>query len=431
MTRYGIIAAIAVAVVLVVAGGTAGFFLGHSGGSASSGGTTERKPLYWTDPMIPNYRSDKPGKSPMGMDLVPVYAEGEGGGASSDVTISPSVVNALGVRTADVKKGPFARRIEAVGYVAYDEDLVVSINTRAEGWIEKLNVKAEGDPVREGEPLYELFSPKLATAEQEHLTALASGMSSLIAASRERLRALGFAPQQIRDLERKRKTSDRAARYAEQNGVVTNLGVREGAYVMPATQVMKIADLSAVWIMVEIDESDAAALQNGQAATAAFDAFPGETRKGTVDYIYPDIEPATRTVKVRLRFDNRDGRLRPNMYAHVAISGATRTAVYIPSSALIRTGQSERVVIALGEGRFDVCPVVAGFESGSNVEILKGLRVGERVVVSSQFMIDSEANPDAAALRIGGGKPGCKTGATTQMPGMKMPAPSDAKRGRS
>lgn len=415
-------------VVALAAAGATGFFLGHSGGSSSGGEQSERKPLYWTDPMIPNYRSDKPGKSPMGMDLVPVYAEGGNGAPSSNVQISSAVVNALGVRTAEVKEGPLARRIEAVGYVAYDEDLVASINTRAEGWIEKLNVKAEGDAVRAGEPLYGLFSPKLATAEQEHLTALASGMPSLIAASRERLRALGFVPQQIRDLERKRKTSNRVARYAEQNGVVTALGVREGAYVMPATQVMKIADLSAVWVLVEIDESDAAALHNGQTATAAFDAFPGETRQGTIDYIYPDIDLATRTVKVRLRFGNADGRLRPNMYAHVTIAGAARTAVYIPSSALIRTGRSERVAVALGDGRFDICPVVAGFETGPDVKILKGLSVGQRVVVSSQFLIDSEANLDAAALRIGGGKPGCNANAKKQMPGMKMPAPP--KRGR-
>lgn len=411
MTGYRIFAVVAVVAALAAAG-AGGFLLGHSGGASSGGGgQSGRTPLYWTDPMIPNYRSDKPGKSPMGMDLVPVYAENGGGASSSDVQISPAVVNELGVRTAAVKVGPLARRNEAVGYVAYDEDLVASINTRADGWIEKLNVKAEGDPVRAGQLLYEMFSPKLATAEREHLTALASGMPSLIAASRERLHALGFAPQQIRDLERKRKTSDRVARYAEQNGVVTALGVREGAYAMPATQIMKIADLSTVWVLVEIDESSAAALQNGQTASAEFDAFPGQTRTGTIDYIYPDIEAATRTAKVRIRFDNADGRLRPNMYAHVTIAGTPRSALYIPSSALIRTGRSERVAVALGGGRFDICPVVAGFETGTDVEILKGLRAGQLVVVSSQFLIDSEANLDAAALRIGRGKPACDAAA--------------------
>ena len=405
----------------LLAAGVGGYFLGHRGGtSETQTASSTRKPLYWVSSMNPSYRSSKPGKDSMGMDLVPVYADSGSGAAASDVNISPTVVQQLGVQTAAVKEGPLTRRVEAVGYVGYDEDLVTSINTRADGWIETLNVKAEGNAVKKGELLYELFSPKLATAEQEYLTALASKMPSLAGASRERLQALGFTPGQIHALGKSRKASDRVARYAEQPGVVTNLGVREGAYVMPATQVMKIADLSTVWVLVEVDESDAAALKDGQTATAQFDAFPGETRTGTIDYIYPDIDPATRTVKVRLRFANADGRLRPNMYAHVTISAAPQSVVYIPGSALIRTGQSERVALALGQGRFDICPVVAGFETGSNVEILKGLHAGQQVVVSSQFLIDSEANLDAAALRINGGKPACHSEANAARP-MKMP----------
>lgn len=408
--------------VAVLAAGTGGYLLGHHGtpadGQATSGA---RKPLYWTSSMDPSYRSSKPGKDPMGMDLVPVYANGNAG-VASDVTISPTVVQQLGVQTAAVMEGPLTRHVEAVGYVGYDEDLVTSINTRADGWIEKLHVKAEGDAVKKGDLLYELFSPKLATAEQEYLTALSSNMPSLIGASRERLRALGFTPGQIHDLAKRRKTSDRVARYAEQSGVVTNLGIREGAYVMPATQVMKIAELSTVWVLVEVDESDVAALKTGQSVAARFDAFPGETWKGVIDYIYPDIVSATRTVKVRLRFANTDGRLQPNMYAHVAIDSAPQNAVYIPASALIRTGQSERVALALGEGRFDICPVVAGFETGSNVEILKGLHAGQQVVVSSQFLIDSEANLDAEALRINGGKPACHAGSNAPTPMKTMPS---------
>jgi len=413
----------AVAGAALLAAGVGGYFLGDHGGSAETQTVgSAHKPLYWVSSMNPSYRSSKPGKDPMGMDLVPVYAENDSGAAASDVKISPAVVQQLGVQTAAVKQGPLAWHIEAVGYVGYDEDLVTSINTRADGWIEKLNVKAEGDAVRKGALLYELFSPKLATAEQEYLTALSSDMPSLIGASRERLRALGFTPAQIRDLGRRRKTSDRVARYAEQSGVVTSLGVREGAYVMPATQVMKIADLSTVWVLAEVDESDAAALKIGQSVTARFDAFPGETRKGVIDYIYPDIVSATRTVKLRLRFVNADGRLRPNMYAHVAIDSAPQTAVYIPASALIRTGQSERVALALGQGRFDICPVVAGFETGGNVEILKGLGAGQRVVVSSLFLIDSEASIDEAALHISGGKPACHAPSHASTPmDMKMP----------
>ncbi|MDE2352294.1 MAG: efflux RND transporter periplasmic adaptor subunit [Alphaproteobacteria bacterium] len=409
----------AVAGAALLAAGAGGYFLGHRGGSAETQtASSAPTPLYWVSSMDPSYRRDKPGKDSMGMDLVPVYASA--GAAASDVTISPAVVQQLSVQTAAVREGPLARRIEAVGYVGYDEDLVTSINTRADGWIEKLHVKAEGDAVRKGELLYELFSPKLATAEQEYLTALASNMPSLIGASRERLLALGFAPDQIRELARRRKTSDRVARYAEQSGVVASLGVREGAYVMPATQVMKIAELSSVWVLVEVDESDTAALKTGQSVTARFEAFPGEVWTGTIDYIYPDLVSATRTVKLRLRFANTDYRLQPNMYAHVTIDSAPQNAVYIPASALIRTGQSERVALALGQGRFDICPVVAGFQTGGDVEILKGLRVGQRVVVSSQFLIDSEANVDEASLRISGGKPACRASSQAPAP-MNMP----------
>jgi Cu(I)/Ag(I) efflux system membrane fusion protein len=329
-----------------------------------------------------------------------------------------------------VRQGSLSGGIEAVGYVGYDEDTVTSINTRADGWIEKLAVKSAGDTVRAGQMLYELFSPKLATAEREYLTALASGSRSLIAASRERMRSLGFTAAQIAQLTHTRKIGDRVARYAETAGVVMDLGVREGAYVMPATQVMKLADLRTVWVLVEVDPANAAQIQKGQTADVTFDAFPGQHWHGTVDYIYPDVSAMTRTVKVRVRLPNPDLRLQPNMYAHVSLQTAPQQdVVTIPALALIQTGHSERVVVALGNGRFDVCPVQAGTTSGDRVEILKGLRAGQKVVTSAQFMIDSEANVDAAALRLGSGKPGCTgkpasadAGKAAGMPGMEMPA---------
>jgi Cu(I)/Ag(I) efflux system membrane fusion protein len=171
---------------------------------------------------------------------------------------------------------------------------------------------------------------------------------------------------------------------------------------------MKLADLRTVWVLLEIDESAAALLHTGQKADAVFDAFPGQHWQGVVDHVYPDISSTTRTVKARVRFDNPDLRLQPNMYAHVSLQAAPKgDGLYIPELALIRTGTSQRVIVALGEGRFDVCPVQAGLSSGDQVEILKGLHAGQRVVTSAQFMLDSEANVDAAALRLGAGKPGC------------------------
>ncbi len=434
MTRREMIL-IGAAVAALVATGLGGFLVGHIGSSpAAADMQSARKPLYWVSPMNPNYRSDKPGKSPMGMDLIPVYADGTG--ANADVQVSPAVVNNLGVRTAVVRKGSLSNRIEAVGYVGYDENTLASINTRAEGWIEKLGVKALGDRVRAGQRLYELFSPKLATAETEYLTALSSGMPDLVATARERLHALGFSVGQIRNLQKTRHASNRVARYAESDGVVVGLKVQEGAFVTPMMEVMKLADLNTVWVLAEVDQTDAAHLSVGQKAIAEFDAFPGQKWGGRVDYVYPDMSATTRTSKVRIRFDNTDGKLQPNMYAHVAILAAPdHNTVYIPSSALIHTGDSERVVVALGNGRFDVCPVEAGFQSGDMVEIRKGLVPGEKVVVSSQFMIDSEANVDAAALRLGANRPQCNGAERTVMkrqpampagtkmpPGMKMPA---------
>lgn len=410
-TRWIFVSAMVVLLAL-----TAGYLAGRRGGATDSqpmtstadGTPMQRRILYWKGPMNPDYHSDKPGKSPMGMELVPVYADDSGAGEASDVKIAPALVNNLGVRTAEVERGSLTQRLELVGYVGYDEDTVTSINTRADGWIEKLGVKSAGDAVRPGQLLYALFSPKLATTEREYLIALASGSPSLIAASRERMQSLGFSKAQMAQLARTRKTSDRVARYAATTGVLMSLGVSEGAYVMPATQIMKLADLRTVWVLVEVDESAAALLHTGQTADATFDAFPGRRWQGVVDHVYPDINPTTRTVKARLRFANPDLRLQPNMYAHVSLQAAPRgDGVTIPNPALIRTGHSQRVIVALGDGRFDVCPVEAGLTSGDRVEILKGLQAGQRVVTSAQFMLDSEANVDAAALRLGSGKPGC------------------------
>ncbi|MCW8808800.1 MAG: efflux RND transporter periplasmic adaptor subunit [Rhodanobacter sp.] len=384
--------------------------------------------------MTPNFHSNKPGKSPMGMDLVPVYADEGGSTEASDVKISPDVVNNLGVRTSEVEQGTFSNRLELVGYVGYDEDTITSINTRADGWVERLAVKSAGESIKRGQLLYQLFSPKLATAAREYLVALASGSPSLIAASQQRLRSLGFSNAQIAQLKRTRKASERVSRYAESSGVVTSLGVHEGGYVMPATQVMKLADLRTVWVLAEVDESQAALLHAGQKAVADFDAFPGQHWDGMVDYVYPDISSMTRTVKARIRFTNADRRLQPNMFAHVTLQATPQENVlFIPDLALIRTGHGQRVIVALGGGRFDVCPVEAGTTSGDKVEILKGLRAGQQVVTSAQFMLDSEANIDAAALRLGAGRSGCqeapqaategaagKTQAAADMAGMDM-----------
>ena len=360
----------------------------------------EGKILYWVAPMDANYRRDKPGKSPMGMDLVPVYADGEEGDGSS-VTIAPEVVQNLGVRTAVAERSRLWRGIDTVGYVDYDESKVSHIHLRTEGWIEDLVVQSEGERVTKGQLLFNLYSPELVNAQEEFVQALKLGNQGLTRASRSRLAALGIPASRISRLEKDRKPSQTIPVYAPQDGVVASLAVRDGMYVKPATRVMSLADLSSVWLLAEIFERQADWVRVGQNAEVSLNFLPGRNWEGTVEYIYPSLDPTTRTLKARLRFANPDEALKPNMYANVKIYGGPKEdVIVIPIEALIRTGREERVVIALGEGRFESRTVSAGIESGEWIEILEGLEPGEDIVVSGQFLIDSEASLKASMRRM-------------------------------
>ncbi len=395
--RTLILAALAAAIVI-------GVVLGRLWSTASDSDAppreAEREILYWVAPMDPNYRRDEPGKSPMGMDLVPVYAD-EAGPQPGTVKIDPTVVSNLGVRTASAEYGALPRRIETVGYVGYDEDTLQHIHTRVEGWIERLSTKATGDPVTNGQLLFELYSPTLVNAQQEYLTALTSGNTLLLDASRDRLRALGVTVGEIEELDRNRAVRQRVRVYAGTDGFVAHLGVREGIYVTPATEVMSIAELDRVWVQAEVFERQAAWVESGQRAEVELDYLPGERWQGTVDYVYPELDPMTRTLKVRLRFDNQNGILRPNMFARVTLYGSdTEPVVHVPREALIRGGNVDRVVIALGDGRFRSQRVDVGVESGNRVAIREGVAAGDRVVTSGQFLIDSESNIGSALARM-------------------------------
>ena len=360
----------------------------------------EKEILYWVAPMDPNYRRDKPGKSPMGMDLIPVYAGDEDDGGST-VTISPAVVQNLGVRTARAELTRLWRGIDTVGYVGYDESRVSHIHLRTSGWIEDLVVRSEGERVKKGERLFDLYSPELVNAQEEFVTALSSGNKGLIRASRERLIALGVSSDQINRLQRNKKVQQRISVYAPQDGVVSSLPVREGMYVKPSMRVMTLGDLSSVWVLAEVFERQVNWVKEGQPAEVRLSFIPGEVWEGEVEYIYPDLDPKTRTLKVRLRFDNPGEKLKPNMYTNVKIyGGAKDDVIVIPIEALIRTGRSERVIIALGDGKFEAREVTSGIESGDYVEIRNGLDDGEKIVVSGQFMIDSEASMRASLMRM-------------------------------
>lgn len=393
-----LIAVLFVAIVVGVLIGRASSRTTNSPAAESEGGS--REVLYWVAPMDPRFRRDAPGKSPMGMDLVPMYAD-QVDGRPGVVVIDPTMVNNLGVRTALAEHGSLSRLIDTVGYVSYDEDTVQHIHTRVDGWIEKLEAKASGDPVAKGQLLFELYSPTLVNAQEEFLAAMRSNNTILRNASRDRLMALGVTSSEISRLEKERSVRQRVPVYASADGVISHLGVRHGMFVTPSTEVMSIARLDSVWVLAEVFERQSAWVKPGQYATVNLDYLPGMTLQGTVDYVYPELDPKTRTLTIRLRFDNEDLALRPNMFARVSIQGeGVGEVVHVPREALIRGGSENRVVVDLGNGRFLPKVVTIGIESGDRVEIRKGLSAGERVVTSAQFLIDSESNIDTALGRF-------------------------------
>ncbi len=361
---------------------------------------SEREILYWVAPMDPNFRRDEPGKSPMGMDLVPVYAD-DVDSESGVIRIAPVVVNNLGVRTAPAQFGELARKIDTVGYVGYDEGTVQHVHTRVDGWVEQLAVTAEGDPVDSGQLLFELYSPTLVNAQEELLTAVRSGNAVLRNASRERLAALGVSASEIARIERERSVAQRVRLYAETDGVVARLGVRDGMFVTPMTEVMAVAELESVWVIAEVFERQAGWVKAGMASSVELDSLPGRRFDAVVDYVYPELDPETRTLRVRLRLDNPDGALKPNMFARVHIDAeGFGDVVHVPREAVIRDGRTARVVLALGDGRFRSQPISLGIESGDRIAVRRGLRAGDEVVVSAQFLIDSESSLQTAMDRM-------------------------------
>ena len=396
----------------------------------SPGMTEEEKEiLYWVAPMDPSYRRDKPGKSPMGMDLVAVYANNMAAGDDvGAIRISPAVVQNLGVRTQQAELSQLWRGIDTVGYVDYDESKVSHIHLRTEGWIEKLAVESEGGRFKKGDFLFDVYSPKLVNAQEELVTALSSGNKGLIRASKERLSALGISATQIKQLQKTKKVKQRISIYAPQDGVVSDLPIREGMFVKPAMTVMTLGDLSSVWLLAEIFERQSAWVEVGQLAEVSLSYLPGKTWQGKVEYIYPSLDPKTHTLKVRLRFDNPGEQLKPNMYANVKIfGGAKQDTIVIPLEGLIRSGREERVIIALGEGRFEARQVLAGIESGNYVEILNGVKAGESIVISGQFLIDSEASMRGSLIRMTGEMESA-AGKTDGEPSNKEPSDEESRR---
>ncbi len=369
--------------------------------AANEPAAAEPEILYWVAPMDANYRRDKPGKSPMGMDLVPVYAKPASQREPGGITITPAVEHNLGIRTQAAEIRPLWRRIEATGYVSLDENRLRHVHVRTSGWIENLRVSAEGERLEKGQVLFDFYAPELVNAQKEFLQAERRDEQRLAAAAQEKLRALGMQQAEIEALGARGEPRQTIAVVAHSSGVVTALNVREGMFIKPDSEVMTLADLSTVWLQAEIFEDQADWVKAGQAAEARLDYLPGEVFAGVVDYVYPVLDARTRTLRVRLRFDNPEERLKPNMYARVSVFGNTHLdALSIPRDALIRAPSNSRVVVAEGDGNYRVHEVMTGIESGDWVEIVAGLEAGDRVVTSAQFLLDSESSLSGFTRRL-------------------------------
>ncbi|MBY6204489.1 efflux RND transporter periplasmic adaptor subunit [Halomonas denitrificans] len=372
----------------------------HSRAERSSAPDGEREIAYWVAPMDPSYRRDRPGKSPMGMDLVPVYAdELEPAGT---VRVEPGVQQQMNLRTAEVREGRLWRRIDTVGRVTWDAERLSHVHSRVAGWIGEIGVEAAGEPVEAGQLLYTLYSPELANAQDELLRAR-NGGAGLVRSARARLRTLGVQPAVIERIEQAGRTIEYLPWYAERSGVVSALGARDGMRVTPDLELMEIAAETPVWVIADVAGRQVDWLADDQVAEITTAYRPGETFRSRIDYLYPELDPATRTQRVRLPVAIDSPRLKPGMWVDVRIfAGPVDGNVFIPREALIRTGTQERVIVRSGDETFEVREVTSGMESGEFVAILAGLRPGETVVTSGQFLLDSEANVAADGARMEG-----------------------------
>jgi Cu(I)/Ag(I) efflux system membrane fusion protein len=393
------------AILALALAGYAGYrYAGHPE-MATTPGATDKPVLYWYDPMHPQQKFDKPGKSPfMDMQLVPKYA-GEAADAGT-VSISPQMVQNLGVRTAEAKRGALEQRFEAVGAVAFNERGVVQLQARAAGFVEKLHARAPLDAVKKGAALVELLYPEWAGAQEEYLLLRKSGSADLAQAARQRLMLLGMTEAQVAAVEREGRVQNRFTLSAPISGVIAELGVREGSTVMPGATLFRLVDLSTVWVNAEVPETQASWVTPGARVVARVQAYPERAFEGRVGALLPEVNAATRTVRTRIEVANPDSLLKPGMYASVVFQhGAKRESVLVPTEAVIRTGTRDVVIAALGGGKFRALPVEVGSESGGQSEIRKGLQPGDAVVLSGQFLIDSEASLSATVGRLEGAQP--------------------------
>lgn len=363
----------------------------------------QAQPLYWVAPMDANFRRDKPGKSPMGMDLIPYYGNNLVPTADKGtIKISPNVINNLGVRTTKVTYEVLKTNINTLGYITVNEDKLIHIHPRVAGWIEKLHINAVGENVIKGQPLYDIYSPALVNAQEELLLALASKNQALITAAENRLNALNVPSNTLKHLKKHRKVQQNITFYAPQSGVIESLLIRSGFYVEPETMMLAIVNLDKVWVKAEVFEADIFKLSVGDNAIVSLDYQPNQQWQGKVQHIHPMLNPNTRTGIARLQVDNPLGVLKPNMFAQVSIENHNNNTpvLQLPRDAIIRTGNQDRVVLALGEGYFKSVAVTLGRSNRHNIEIISGVVAGDRVVSAAQFLLDSESSKQSDFKRM-------------------------------
>ncbi len=357
--------------------------------SGNGGNAGRGEILYYKHPMGQPDTSPVPKKDSMGMDYIPVYADEV---AETGIVVSPEMIQTMGVRTVPAEVTPFGGTLRAFGTVESNERLENVSVARLEGWIEDLTIRAEGETVRPGALLYRVYSPDLIAAQKDLLASLTIGNETRIAAVRQRLRSLGMPERAIGRLVETREIMERVPVYAEAGGTVAALEVREGDYIKPGTPVLRLQSYSGVWVMASVPESDLPRLDTGLPVQLKFPSAPEAPGEGVIDYIYPTIDPQTRTARVRIEVDNAAGYLRPGAYADISmqLSGGERLSV--PTEAVLRDSSGAHVILALGEGRFAGRAVRTGVSANGRTQIIEGLTEGEEVVASGQFLLDSEVN---------------------------------------
>lgn len=406
---------------------------GGGEGKEQAGGQNagDRKVLFYRSPMNPSFVSSKPGKDAMGMDLVPVY-EGEPGADLNTIMVNGAMIQRMGVRIQKIERGKLTRIVRAIGQVVLDETRVADINMKFDGWIEKLWVAETGQFVRKGDPLFAVYSPELWASQEEYLQIVKRNLQGphaahLLKSARQRLLQFDVPQGFLEEITKSGEPRRRVTIRAPATGYVVEKSAFEGTYVKEGSNLFRIADLDALWVIADVFETDAPWVHVDQEATVELDYLPGNLQTAKVDYVYPTLNEKTRTIQVRLVLPNPAVLLKPGMFATVRIhTHPVEDAVLVPTEAVIHSGERNVAFVSLGEGRFDPRDLELGVLGDENYQVLSGLKAGENVVVSSQFLLDSESRLKEVALKMLGSniKPESKPSAPAKKP-PKPSAPQD------